>query len=63
MHDDIANGLDALEKHFGNIDTYLKIFSNDENIVIASVRLVSYILKAVEDIIGFFLRRSGAFET
>ncbi|KAI0907574.1 hypothetical protein F4823DRAFT_602606 [Ustulina deusta] len=60
VHDDIANGLDALEKHFGNIDTYLKIFSNDENIVIASVRLVSYILKAVEDIIGFFLRRSAS---
>ncbi|KAI0470355.1 hypothetical protein F4859DRAFT_486496 [Xylaria cf. heliscus] len=52
---DIANGLDKLEQHFGDIDTYLKIFSKDENIVRASVRLVSSILKAVEDIISYFL--------
>lgn len=55
MRDDIATGLDALEQHFEDIDNYLKIFSDDPNIVRASVKLVSSILKVVEDIIGFFL--------
>ncbi|KAI1733498.1 hypothetical protein F4680DRAFT_454909 [Xylaria scruposa] len=60
VRDDIANGLDNLEQHFGDIDTYLKIFSEDENIVRASVKLVSSILKAVEDIISYFLCRSAS---
>ncbi|KAI1268649.1 hypothetical protein F5Y18DRAFT_424011 [Xylariaceae sp. FL1019] len=62
VREDITEGIEALEQHFEDIDTYLKIFPEDENIVGASIALVSSTLKAVEDIIGYFLGRSGKLE-
>lgn len=52
---------DSLEKMFGNVELFLATFPKDENIEKASVRLVVATFKAIEDAIGFFVRRSGVF--
>jgi hypothetical protein len=51
---------DSLEKSFGDAELFLAVFPNDENIKKASVELVVATFKAVEDAIGFFIRRSGS---
>ena len=52
---------DSLEKMFGDVELFLATFPKDENLEKASVRLVVATFKAIEDAIGFFIRRSGTF--
>ncbi|KAK8063521.1 hypothetical protein PG996_008173 [Apiospora saccharicola] len=52
----ISRSLDDLGNSLGDIDTYLATFPGDENIVGASILLVASILKAIEDIIGYYIR-------
>ncbi|KAI1075124.1 hypothetical protein F5B20DRAFT_560861 [Whalleya microplaca] len=56
VREDVARSLNNLERHFEDIETYLAMFSNDGNIIAASIRLVSSILKAVEEVIGYYTR-------
>jgi hypothetical protein len=52
---------DGMEKAFGDAELFLALFPKDENIKKASTELVVATFKAVEDTIGFFIRRSGVY--
>jgi hypothetical protein len=50
-----------LEEKFGLIEQFLAIFDNDEVVEGASVKLVTSILKAVEDVIGYYTENMCEF--
>lgn len=56
---DLANSLEELERHFGDVETYIATFPGDENIDRASVTLVVATIHAVEDLIGYYIKRQG----
>lgn len=61
VRDQIKNKLDEddLEKTFGDIELFLSVFQEDQNIEKSSVELLVAILAAAEGVIGFFLSRQG----
>jgi hypothetical protein len=50
-----------LEEKFGLIEQFLAIFENDEVVEGASVNLIASILKAVEDVIGYYTKNMCEF--
>ncbi|KAK0704491.1 hypothetical protein B0H67DRAFT_497390 [Lasiosphaeris hirsuta] len=58
LRQEVAAGLDSLEKHFEDIEAFLMTFPNDENIVNGSVMFLSSMLKAIEDVIGYYMRNT-----
>jgi hypothetical protein len=48
-----------LDRIFGEVEVLLATFEDDENIKIASIKLLTTLLKAIEDSIGFFLSNQG----
>jgi hypothetical protein len=52
---------DDLEEKFGLIEQFLAIFENDEVVERASVKLIASILKAVEDVIGYYTKNMCEF--
>ncbi|CAJ2500671.1 Uu.00g035240.m01.CDS01 [Anthostomella pinea] len=59
LRDDVSDSLENLERHFGDIETYLAMFPNDQNIISASIQMVSSTLKAVEEVISYFTMNAG----
>lgn len=57
----MTTGLDQqdLERKFSNIELFLGTFPEDPAIREASIDLISATLKAIEDVIGFFLESNG----
>ncbi|KAI0117820.1 hypothetical protein GGR51DRAFT_268516 [Nemania sp. FL0031] len=52
--DAVLTKVDNLQQTFEVIEVFTTIYPNDQNITGASIKLVSTILKAVEDVIGYF---------
>lgn len=52
----VTGGLEEIEQHFGDIEDYITMFPNDNNIVKSSTNMVVSILKAIEDVIGYYIR-------
>lgn len=59
VRDAILVGLDELKEKLGDIEDYLRIFPIMENITTAVVLLHVSMLKATEDVIGYYTRRIG----
>lgn len=57
----VTGGLEELEQHFGDIENYIKMFPDDENIVNSSINMVVAILKAIEDVIGYYIRNRSEY--
>lgn len=55
----VQDGLDELKEKFGDIEDYLKIYSTKEKIVTAVRMLHITMLKATEDVIGYYTRHIG----
>lgn len=55
--------MEELEQHFGDIENYIKMFPNDDNIVKSSIDMVASILKAIEDVIGYYIRNRSEYST
>ncbi|KAK3356826.1 hypothetical protein B0T25DRAFT_621855 [Lasiosphaeria hispida] len=58
LRQEVAAGLDNLEKNFEDIEAFLITFPNDQNIVNSSVDLLTSMLKAIEDAIGYYMRNT-----
>lgn len=52
---------DDLEKKFSSIEVFLATFPKDPAIKEASVQLIAATIKAIEDVIGFFLESNGEY--
>jgi len=50
-----------LEEKFGLIEQFLTIFENDEVVEGAAVKLIMSILKAVEDVVGYYTKNLCKF--
>lgn len=55
----MTDSLEELEKKFEDVESYILMFPNDKNIFKASVYMVSSIFKAIEDVIGYFIKNKG----
>lgn len=55
--------MEELEQHFGDIENYIKMFPNDDNIIKSSIDMVVSILKAIEDVIGYYIRNRSEYST
>ena len=62
VRQEVVSGLDELERTLPDIESYLAIFPNDNNIINASVDLVVATLKAIEDLIGYYTRHLGELQ-
>lgn len=58
-----SQGVEELEQHFGDIENYIQMFPNDDNIVKSSIDMVVSILKAIEDVIGYYIRNRSEYST
>ena len=58
LRQEVAAGLDNLEKNFEDIEAFLITFPHDQNIVNSSVDLLTSMLKAIEDVIGYYMRNT-----
>ncbi|EAQ87153.1 hypothetical protein CHGG_03772 [Chaetomium globosum CBS 148.51] len=58
LREEVAAGLDNLAKNFEDIETFLITFPHDQNIVRSSVDLLASMLKAIEDVIGYYMRNT-----
>ncbi|KAF7537319.1 hypothetical protein G7054_g3821 [Neopestalotiopsis clavispora] len=56
IRQNVVNSLEEAEHNLGDVEEYLMLFPEDENIKRASVKLVSFTLKAIEDVIGYFIK-------
>lgn len=59
MRKEVSSSIDDLEKHFGNIEMFIMTFPDDQNIVTAVVQLVAAMLKAIEDVIGYYIKNES----
>ncbi|KAH6847753.1 hypothetical protein B0I37DRAFT_375762 [Chaetomium sp. MPI-CAGE-AT-0009] len=58
LRQEVAAGLDNLEKNFEDTEAFLITFPHDQNIVNSSVDLLTSMLKAIEDVIGYYMRNT-----
>ncbi|KAI1388579.1 uncharacterized protein F4822DRAFT_250501 [Hypoxylon trugodes] len=56
VRDSVFAKLDTLQQSFEAIEVYTTMYPSDQNIKDASITLVATILKAIEDVIGYFTR-------
>ena len=59
VRQDLEDGLEGISKAFTNIETYLTIFSEEDSIVYAAVKLSVSILEAIEKVIGYYTQNTG----
>ncbi|KAK7911951.1 hypothetical protein PG985_014432 [Apiospora marii] len=59
VRETVTRCLDDLGNRLGDIEAYLATFPGDENIMSASVLLVTAILRAIEDVIGYYITNAG----
>lgn len=59
----MTTGLDQqdLERKFSSIELFLATFPRDTAIREASIELIAATLKAIENVIGFFLESNGEY--
>ncbi|KAK4226039.1 hypothetical protein QBC38DRAFT_500777 [Podospora fimiseda] len=56
--DNVSSELEELERNFDDIEAFLLTFPGDDNIRKASVSLITSILKAIENVIGYYMRNN-----
>lgn len=54
VRDDVKNGIENLKKHFCLIESYNSMYSTNKKVAVAATRLYITILKAVEEVIGYY---------
>ena len=52
-------GVGELDRHFNDIESYVSLNPNDQNVRQASINMVASILKACEDVIGYYIQNKG----
>ncbi|KAK0631216.1 hypothetical protein B0T14DRAFT_501310 [Immersiella caudata] len=58
LRQEVAAALDNLERNFEDVETFLVTYPNDQNIINGSVNLLASILKAIEYVIGYYMRNT-----
>jgi len=59
VRQDLKDGLEGISRAFTDIETYLTIFSEEDSIVCAAVKLSVSILEAIEKVIGYYTQHIG----
>ncbi|KAM0420242.1 hypothetical protein ACHAPD_003813 [Fusarium lateritium] len=59
VRQDALNAFDDIDKVFNQVEGYLQIYSNDENLEKASVDLIATVFHAIECVISFFVKSPG----
>lgn len=59
VREDVKEGIEKLQKHFDAVETYIEMYSNKRKVVEAGTALYITILKAIEDVIGYYTRHMG----
>ncbi|KAK4160628.1 hypothetical protein QBC43DRAFT_325297 [Cladorrhinum sp. PSN259] len=60
LRGEVSSELDELETKFDDIEAFILTFPEDDNIRTASVNLIASMLKAIEQVIGYFMRNKMA---
>lgn len=55
----MTEGFEDLEQRFEDIEAYITCFPDDQNIVKTSTKMIASILKAVEDVVGYYISNRG----
>ncbi|KAF1955393.1 hypothetical protein CC80DRAFT_536340 [Byssothecium circinans] len=58
VREQVLNGMEDLEQIFQDVDFFLATFPKDENIRNAAVNVVTAVLLAVEQVIGFYIKHT-----
>jgi len=59
MRREVSLALEELDQNFEDVEAYAVIFPSNENIVRASLNLLVAMFKAIENLIGYFIKNKG----
>ncbi len=58
---DVGSAFDDMEARIQDVETYLAMFPDDQNVLDASVDLVVSIIQAFEHVIGYYIKSKRGF--